>query len=62
MMKLLNNLKANKEGASAAEYALIVAVLGTFVVLGANAFGGSLRTALTDSGTALETKADAFNQ
>jgi pilus assembly protein Flp/PilA len=57
MMKLLNNLKGNKEGASAAEYALIVAVLGGFVVLGAQAFGTSLDAALTTSGTELEAQA-----
>lgn len=56
MIKLFRNLKNNTSGASAAEYALIVAVLGGFVVLGANAFGGSLQTAFTTSGTALESK------
>ena len=59
MMKLLNNLKGNKEGASAAEYALIVAVLGGFVVLGAQAFGGSLEGALTTSGEELQAQATA---
>lgn len=54
MIKMLKNLKSNKSGASAAEYALIVAVLGGLVVAGANAFGGSLETAMTDAGTALE--------
>lgn len=59
MMKILNALKGNKSGASAAEYALIVAVLGGFVVLGATAFGGSLETALGTSGTELEAQATA---
>ncbi len=54
MMKILNNLKKNKSGASAAEYALIVAVLGGFVVGGATLFGGSMETAMTSAGTALE--------
>lgn len=54
MIKILKNLKSNKSGASAAEYALIVAVLGGFVVLGANAFGGSLNTTMTNTGTDLE--------
>jgi pilus assembly protein Flp/PilA len=57
MMKILKNLKGNKSGASAAEYALIVAVLGGFVVLGATAFGGSLNSALTTTGGDLETQA-----
>ena len=61
MMKILNNLKNNKSGASAAEYALIVAVLGGFVVGGASLFGGSLNTAMESTGTALETESpEAF--
>lgn len=59
MMKFLTNLKGNKSGASAAEYALIVAVLGGFVVLGATQFGGSLQNALGTSGTELESQATA---
>ncbi|WP_313669783.1 Flp family type IVb pilin [Sandarakinorhabdus sp.] len=57
MMKILNALKGNKSGASAAEYALIVAVLGGFVVLGATAFGESLQGAMDTTGESLETKA-----
>ena len=56
MMNILNKLKGNKSGASAAEYALIVAVLGGFVVAGSVAFGGSLKTAMTSSGTQLTTE------
>lgn len=54
MMKLLRGIKNDKSGASAAEYALIVAVIGGGIILGATAFGGSLKTAMTDQGTALE--------
>ncbi|WP_156256141.1 Flp family type IVb pilin [Sandarakinorhabdus oryzae] len=61
MMKILNALKGNKSGASAAEYALIVAVLGGFVVAGATLFGGSLQTALGTTGNLLEAKASAAN-
>jgi pilus assembly protein Flp/PilA len=57
MMKILKTLKGNKSGASAAEYALIVAVLGGFVVLGATAFGESLQSALDVSGGELEAQA-----
>jgi pilus assembly protein Flp/PilA len=57
MMKILKNLKGNKSGASAAEYALIVAVLGGFVVLGATAFGGSLEDAMSQTGQALDNEA-----
>ncbi len=59
MMKILNALKGNKSGASAAEYALIVAVLGGFVVVGATSFGGSLQSALTTTGSVLTSQATA---
>ncbi len=58
MMKMIKSLKLNKSGASAAEYALIVAVLGGFVVGGATLFGGSLRTGMTSAGTALTSESD----
>jgi pilus assembly protein Flp/PilA len=57
MIKLLRKIKMDESGASAAEYALIVAVLGGFVVAGALAFGGSLQTAMTSTGTALNARA-----
>lgn len=62
MLKLIRNLKKNTSGASAAEYALIVAVLGGFVVAGATAFGGGLGTAMDQSGDAIaaETAGDTF--
>lgn len=53
MKTVLRNLKNNTSGASAAEYALIVAVLGGLVVAGATAFGGSLKDGLTTSGGAI---------
>jgi pilus assembly protein Flp/PilA len=54
MLKILNNLKKSKSGASAAEYALIVAVLGGFVVGGASLFGDSLGQNLKGSAEALD--------
>jgi len=54
MMKLLRSLKSSKSGASAAEYALIVAIMGGLVVAGTFAFGTNLSKTLTDTGTALE--------
>ena len=59
MMTLLKNLKGNKSGASAAEYALIVAVLGGLVVAGATAFGGGLKDAMSNNATALKAEADS---
>jgi len=59
MMKILNNLKKSKSGASAAEYALIVAVLGGFVVGGASLFGQSLTDTMNTTGGALEAESSA---
>jgi pilus assembly protein Flp/PilA len=47
MMKLLKKIKVNKEGASAAEYALMIAVMGGVVVAAVIALGGGIGTALT---------------
>lgn len=54
MMKLLRKIKTNTSGASAAEYALIVAVMGGLVVAGAVAFGTSLNTSMGKSATLLD--------
>ena len=56
MIKLFRGIKIDKSGASAAEYALIVAILGGLVVGGAAAFGGSLKTALSNTGAAVVAK------
>ena len=52
-MKLLKSLKLSTSGASAAEYALILAVLGGIIVAALTAFGGKLNTAFDSSGQAL---------
>jgi len=49
-MNLVRNLKKSNSGASAAEYALIVAVLGGLVVAGATYFGNTLQTSMETSG------------
>ena len=51
MTKFFKLIANSKSGASAAEYALIVAVAGVTLR------GGSFKTALTTSGTHLETSA-----
>ena len=53
MMKLLKNLKTSKSGASAAEYALMIAVMGGIVVTAVIALGGSISTGLTTASTNL---------
>lgn len=57
MTKLFLNVCNSKNGASAAEYALIIAVVGGLVVSGVTALGGSFKTALTTSGNYLTTSA-----
>ncbi len=61
MIKLLRNLKKDTSGASAAEYALIVAILGGFVVLGANLFGTALSGAFSSSAASLTKAAGTAN-
>ncbi|GGI88409.1 hypothetical protein GCM10007973_25970 [Polymorphobacter multimanifer] len=55
MMKLLKNIKINKSGASAAEYALMLAVMGGIVVTAVIALGGGVSTAFTNTSTNLDT-------
>ena len=54
MMKLLKNVRLSKSGASAAEYALILAVVGGGIVVAA----GVLKTAI---GGAMTTTAGVIN-
>jgi pilus assembly protein Flp/PilA len=51
MTKLIRNLKNSKSGASAAEYALIIALVGLAIVTGATALGGAIDTNFTDAST-----------
>jgi pilus assembly protein Flp/PilA len=51
----------DESGAAAAEYVLIIAVIGGLVAAGGVAFGGKLSTALTTIGTYLTTKASALS-
>ena len=55
MRKSIHELICDRSGASAAEYALIVAVLGSFVVAGAAALGGGVKASLITEGGALNT-------
>ncbi len=45
MFKTIRALKSNKKGASAAEYALILAVLGAVIVAGLSQLGTGIRNA-----------------
>ena len=54
MKKFLQKLLGDKAGASAAEYALILAVFGGAVVIGVTALGAGFKTSMTNSKTAIE--------
>ncbi len=56
MMKLLKRVRVSKSGASAAEYALILAVIGGGIVVAAVALQGSISGAMNK--TTLELNKD----
>ena len=53
MMKLLRKLKSDTTGASAAEYALIIAVMGAIIVIALNYLGNGIKTSFNSSATRL---------
>jgi len=55
MMKLIRGIKNDKSGASAAEYALIVAIIGGGIIVAAGTFGSSISTALNNMGSKITT-------
>lgn len=55
MTKFIKNFLTDQSGAAAAEYVLILAVIGGGLVAGAVALGGSITDALTAAGTYIET-------
>lgn len=55
MTKLLKNLWNDESGASAAEYALILAIVGTGIALSAIYLGGQIGTAVNGAGLCINT-------
>ncbi len=53
MKILLKNLKADKSGAAAAEYALLLALVAVGLVTAFNAVAGDIETSLGNAGQAL---------
>jgi pilus assembly protein Flp/PilA len=51
MMKLLKRIRVSKSGASAAEYALILAVIGGGIVVAAIALKGSISNSMIKTST-----------
>ena len=59
MMKFVTSFLRDDSGASAAEYALILAVIGTAIVVGALALGKEIGQAMTDASTCIKTPTTA---
>lgn len=55
MMKLLKRVRVSKSGASAAEYALILAVIGGGIVVAAVALKTSIAGSMTKTATLITT-------
>ena len=55
MVKFVKSFVMDESGASAAEYALILAVIGTAIAVAAIALGGAIGGALTDAKTCIST-------
>jgi pilus assembly protein Flp/PilA len=55
-MKTLINLMKDESGASAAEYALILAIVGSVIALAAIALGNSISIAMSNAGKCVESK------
>ena len=55
MTKLLNAVKNSKSGASAAEYALIIALVGVAIIGGATLLGTNINTRLNDTAVSIAT-------
>jgi pilus assembly protein Flp/PilA len=53
-MKTLINMLRDDSGASAAEYALILAIIGGAIALAAVALGGAINGAMTKAKTCIE--------
>ncbi|CAM3226306.1 Flp family type IVb pilin [Asticcacaulis taihuensis] len=51
MSKFVTSFLKDESGASAAEYVLILALVGLAIVLGATALGGALNKAMDDTAT-----------
>lgn len=61
MTNFIKDFIRDDSGAAAAEYVLLLAVLGGGIAVGALAFGTSIKNALTTKGTYLETCAKSTN-
>lgn len=58
-MKTIKTLWADDSGASAAEYALILAIVGTGIAAAAFALGGAITGAMSNATTCIQSKTGA---
>jgi pilus assembly protein Flp/PilA len=58
-MKTLINLMKDESGASAAEYALILAIVGSVIAIAAIALGNSISIAMSNTGKCVESRGAA---
>ena len=54
MMKLLKKIQTNEDGASAAEYALMIALVGGLIIVAATTLSTSISGVFTKMGGALD--------
>lgn len=56
MMKFIRSLARDESGATAAEYALIIGVIGSGIAVAAIALAGSVSTGMSKAGGCITTK------
>lgn len=54
MTKFLTSFVSDESGASAAEYALILAIIGSGIAVAAFTLGGNISTAMNDAGDCIQ--------
>ena len=59
MVKFVKSFVMDESGASAAEYALILAIIGSAIAVAAIALGGSIADALSDASNCIDTGTSA---
>ncbi len=53
MLKFVKTFVSDESGASAAEYALILAIVGSGIALAAVALGGAIKVAISDASSCI---------
>lgn len=61
MMTFVKTFLRDESGASAAEYALILAIVGAGIALATNTLGTAISTAINDSATCIDTNGGTCN-